>query len=494
MSAVIYSLAALVLSALTLLDLHLMNRPETAVRGNRLGALAMAGAIIMVGFKSGALSLPMLWVSMAVGAGLGLVLAMRVKMIQMPQMVALLHGLGGTAAVIVAVLVLLDGRETDLFTRVTAAIALIVGGLTATGSFVAAGKLHQVLPQKPIVLARHSVYTALLLGFMAVLLLILCMAGAPAPLLPLLLTLLAALGFGVLFTVRVGGADMPITISLLNSLSGVAEAAAGMAIASPLLVAVGGIVGTAGLILTQIMCRAMNRNLMDILLGKTSVLAPSAAPKATEGVTAVDTTGLAAGVPGTDVGAGAGAEADMAAAAAASEDAPAVSDEALAGLLKQARAVLIVPGYGMALSQAQHEVKALATALEKNGASVDYAIHPVAGRMPGHMNVLLAEADVDYDHLLEMDAANPLFKDSDLVIVIGASDVINPAANTAEGTPIYGMPILNVAEAAHVIICNFDRKPGYAGVPNPLYTKAGVFFLEGDAVASVERLKALLLS
>ena len=464
MSAAVYSIVAVVLAALTLLDLHFMNKPGTAVRGNRLGAAAMAGAIIMILFKSGAVSLPLIWASMAVGACLGLVLATKVKMIQMPQMVALLHGFGSTAAVIVALLVLSDGRETDFFTRVTAAVALIVGGLTATGSFVAAGKLHQVLPQKPIILARHSLYTAVLLGFLGIMLLVICAAGAPTPLLPLLLTLIGALGFGVLFSMRVGGADMPITISLLNSLSGVAEGAAGMAIASPLLVAVGGIVGTAGLILTQIMCKAMNRKLMDILLGKTSVVK---------------------------------GKAEAAQTGAPTEKSPAESpakatDEAIAALLKEARTVLIVPGYGMALSQAQHGVKALSDLLEKNGAKVDFAIHPVAGRMPGHMNVLLAEADVDYDRLLEMDAANPLFKDSDLAVVIGASDVINPAANTAEGTPIYGMPILNVAEARRIIICNFDRKPGYAGVPNPLYDRPDVIFLEGDAAASIDKLKSLL--
>ncbi len=468
MSAAIYSVAAVALSALTLLDLHLMNKPGTAVRGNHFGAVAMAGAIIMILFKTGAVSLPLIWASMAVGACLGLVLAAKVKMIQMPQMVALLHGFGSTAAVIVALLVLSDGRETDFFTRITAAIALIVGGLTATGSFVAAGKLHQVLPQKPVILARHSLYTAALLGFLGAMLLVICAAGAPTPLLPLGLALVGALGFGVLFSIRVGGADMPITISLLNSLSGVAEGAAGMAIASPLLVAVGGIVGTAGLILTQIMCRAMNRRLMDILLGKTSVAAGKNAPAQA----------AAAAAPA--------AESPQAAA-------PEVAEADLAALLKEARSVLIVPGYGMALSQAQHGVKALADMLEKNGAKVDFAIHPVAGRMPGHMNVLLAEADVDYDRLLEMDAANPLFKDSDLAIVIGASDVINPAANTAEGTPIYGMPILTGSEARRIIICNFDRKPGYAGVPNPLYDRPGVIFLEGDAAASMEKLKNLLL-
>ncbi len=468
MSSALYSIAALGLSALVLLDLHLMNKPQTAVRGNHFGAIAMAAAIIITLFKTGTLTLPLLWASMTLGALLGLFLATRVKMIQMPQMVALLHGFGGTAAVLVASLVLLSGAEAEFFGKITAEIALIVGGLTATGSFVAAGKLHQVLPQKPIILERHSLYSTALLVVIGIMFLIVCASGAPSPFYAVMLTLLASLSFGALFTVRVGGADMPITISLLNSLSGVAEAAAGMAIGDPLLVAVGGIVGTSGLILTQIMCRAMNRNLADILLGKTSVAGIKTSPEAK---------------PET-------AESSAPAAANAAPDE--ISDENLAALLQNARAVLIVPGYGMALSQAQHNVKNLASALEKNGAKVDYAIHPVAGRMPGHMNVLLAEADVDYEHLLEMDAANPLFKGSDLVVVIGANDVINPAANTAEGTPIYGMPVLAVDEAPNVIICNFDRKPGYAGVDNPLYEKSGVIFLEGDAAASLEKLKGLL--
>lgn len=467
MSVAVYSIIALALAGLVLLDLHLMNKPQTAVRGNHFGAIAMAAAIIITLYKAGAISLPLIWASMTIGALIGLFLSARVKMIQMPQMVALLHGFGGTAAVLVACLVLLSGGEPYLFGRVTAEIALVVGALTATGSFVAAGKLHQVLPQKPIILPRHSQYSIALLGVIGLMFIVVCVAGAPSPFLFVMILLVASLAFGGLFTVRVGGADMPITISLLNSLSGVAEAAAGMAISDPLLVAVGGIVGTSGLILTQIMCRAMNRNLMDILLGKTSVGRAKSAqtPEAESFVSEGHNS------------------------APASEK---MSAENLAALLQGARAVLMVPGYGMALSQAQHAVKSLADALQKNGAKVDYAIHPVAGRMPGHMNVLLAEADVDYEHLLEMDTANPLFKNSDLVVVIGANDVINPAANTAEGTPIYGMPVLTVDEAPNVIICNFDRKPGYAGVPNPLYDKPGVIFLEGDALASLEKLKGLL--
>jgi NAD(P) transhydrogenase subunit beta len=266
--------------------------------------------------------------------------------------------------------------------------------------------------------------------------------------------------FGLYFSVRVGGADMPITISLLNSLSGVAGAIAGMAISDIFLVAVGGIVGASGLLLTQIMCKAMNRSLMSILLG--GMKAAPAQPKV-EAVTKDDVQKVEIAKP---------------------------EEKKTAGeVLSSAKNVIIVPGYGMALAQAQHQVKQLADKLEANGANVRFAIHPVAGRMPGHMNVLLAEADVPYDQLYEMEAINDDFGKADAVVVIGANDVLNPAARNAEGTPIYGMPVLNVDQAPEVIICNFDLKPGYAGVENPLYTrKEGVYLLLGDAKESLNKL------
>jgi NAD(P) transhydrogenase subunit beta len=276
--------------------------------------------------------------------------------------------------------------------------------------------------------------------------------------------------FGVAFAVRVGGADMPITISLLNSFSGVAAGIAGLAIADPLLVAIGGVVGASGLLLTQIMCRAMNRRLGDILLGKTSEAGKSALREA---MAALDS----------ETAVGDEAAADDPPRESAPRDNP-------ASILLAARDVIIVPGYGMALAQAQSLVKQLADVLEANGAAVRYAIHPVAGRMPGHMNVLLAEADVPYEQLFEMDDINGAFPNCDACVIVGANDVINPAANTAEGTPIYGMPILDAGAARHVIICNFDTKPGYAGVDNPLYAKRqGVSLLLGDAK---ETLRALI--
>lgn len=264
-----------------------------------------------------------------------------------------------------------------------------------------------------------------------------------------------ALAIGVVFVMRVGGADMPITISLLNALSGVAGGIAGMAINEPLLVAIGGIVGASGLILTQDMCKAMNRKLLTILTGKTTTAVAAAKP-AEEAVEPAEPEKL--------------------------------TEEAVGACLREAKKVIIVPGYGMALSQAQEDVARLAAALEGRGAEVKFAIHPVAGRMPGHMSVLLCEADIDYDSLFMMEDINEEFASCDIAIVIGANDVTNPAANTAEGTPIYGMPVLDVEKAPMAVFCNFDTKPGYAGVPNPLYDADNVLLMLGDAKESVQKL------
>ena len=463
MSNFIYTILALGLSAAILYGIHLMNSPKTAIKGNRLGAAAMGLAIIITLWKDGTLSMTGIWVSMLIGSGLGLWMAARVKMIQMPQMVALLNGLGGAASALVALLVLTDSGAPTVFTKMTAGLALSIGAITLSGSLIAAGKLHQVLNSRPIVFNRHSALCTGTIVFLLLILFLIMTSSSETPVFYTVVMLLVSLGFGVLFTVRVGGADMPITISLLNSLSGVAGAIAGMSINDALLVAVGGIVGASGLLLTQIMCRAMNRSLMDILLGKTT-MATSASKPASMSTTAAP--------------------------AAPPEEKP--SEDSLAKRLAQAKNVVIIPGYGMALAQAQHKVRGLADALEKRGANVAYAIHPVAGRMPGHMNVLLAEADVDYEKLMEMDASNEALQKADLAIIVGANDVVNPAARHAEGTPIYGMPVLMADAAKHVIVCNFDTKPGYAGVENPLYTSDKTTLLLGDANDTVQSLLTTL--
>ena len=375
------------------------------------------------------------------------------------------------------------------FVRFTAILAVAVGMITLVGSLVAAGKLHRVLPQKPVVWKGHSLFTLLFLvltlGFVAAgifvtgAVLTVCLVGA----------LVSASMFGLWFSVRVGGADMPITISLLNSLSGVAGAIAGMAIGDVFLVAVGGIVGASGLLLTQIMCRAMNRKLMSILTGGS--VKPSQTTPVIENEELIKRImDLEKKIKELEA-----MVADLEARVKKLDSqivaAPAEEKQSAAAVLSKAKDVIIVPGYGMALAQAQHQVRQLADKLESRGTRVRYAIHPVAGRMPGHMNVLLAEADVDYEKLYEMDAINDDFKNADAVVVIGANDVLNPAARDAVGTPIYGMPVLNVDQAPEVIVCNFDLKPGYAGVENPLYSREkGVYLELGDAKDTLMKLIA----
>ena len=450
---VIYHVFCGVLVFGVLLGIAMMSKVGTAAKGNMLSAVCVAAAVVLTLVHYGIVSMAGLWFVMAAGLLSGLYWASRIRMIDMPQVVALLNGFGGAASALVAIIALRTGVSLPVFTTATAGLALIVGMVTLTGSLVAAGKLHRILSQKPVIWKAHQgITTFLLIASVAA---IMAMVFQPPPAgWAILLCVAASALFGYSFAIRVGGADMPITISLLNSLSGVAGAIAGMAIGDQLLVAIGGVVGASGLLLTQIMCRAMNRHLFDILLGKTAgVAAAGAAAKAVEDREAIPPAADTA-VPAMD-------------------------------LLKLARRVIIVPGYGMAMAQAQQQVAQLANRLENNGATVDFAIHPVAGRMPGHMNVLLAEANVPYEKLREMDDINKEFAECDLAIVIGANDVVNPAANTAEGTPIYGMPVLDVAKAKHIIICNYDRAPGYAGVDNPLFDGNNVILLLGDAAETV---------
>lgn len=452
MSNLTYFAICGILIAGVLAGIAMMSRVRSAVYGNVLSAVCTAAAIVITLYKYGLLSDYLLWISMAAAAATGLIGAGRVKMIEMPETVALLNGFGGGASAIVAAITVLEGHETDLFPVLAAALALSIGVITLVGSLVAGAKLHKMLPQKPVIWKRHQAAAVISAALTAAAIAVMVFVRTESSFLPVLIiggTLISGL-FGVVFAIRVGGADMPITISLLNSLSGVAGSIAGMAISDPLLVAIGGVVGASGLLLTQIMCRGMNRSLSDILLGKTSISVKTAPVNSTT----------------------------------ASEPAASEANEVKnpSQLLSEAKKVIIVPGYGMALAQAQELVKKLSDKLEANGADVQFAIHPVAGRMPGHMNVLLCEVDIPYDKLHEMDEINPQFTDCDVAVVIGANDVINPAANTAQGTPIYGMPVLDVGKAKHLIICNYDLKPGYAGVENPLYSKKqGVALLLGDA-------------
>jgi H+-translocating NAD(P) transhydrogenase subunit beta len=456
----LYYALCVILASAVLLGIHLMSRVETAKSGNQISALAISLGIVVTLVKKDILPVWLLYPGMLAGLVIGLVLAKRVKMIQMPQLVALLNGIGGAASAIVASFALVSlYHSSEFFGKTTASLAVVVGVITLTGSLVAAGKLHKVLNQKPVILPFHQNFA----GSLLFILLVSVLSGGFIPVLPsgtlLAVMIIAAAAFGIVFSIRVGGADMPITISLLNSLSGVAAAIAGFAVTDILLVAVGGIVGASGLFLTQIMCRAMNRNLMDILLGKTA-LQGNAREKAEE---------------------------EMEYPANEEEVQEEVKSIDPLEVIKNAKDVIIVPGYGMALAHAQHLVKNLAQKLTAGGATVKYAIHPVAGRMPGHMDVLLIEAGVAFEDVYEMDNINEEFKNADLTLVVGANDVLNPAARNAKGTPIYGMPILNVDQCKNIVIFNYDLKPGYSGVDNPIYQrKEGVWVIQGDAAVTLQ--------
>ena len=478
MTDTVYYIICGVLSIGVLLGINMMSKVKSAVKGNRLSAFCMLAAVCVTLYKYQIFSAGMMWAGLAIGAAIGIYLTIKVEMITMPQTVALLNGLGGAASAVAALLTLAAvNTQTGIFAIVTGGIALAVGALTFSGSLIAAGKLHKLLPQKPTVLPAHQALTTVsFLGMIAFIVLL--------PIKPELMMSISVAGlvisllFGIFFAIRVGGADMPITISLLNSTSGVAASIAGMAIGDILLVSVGGIVGASGLLLTQIMCRAMNRSLASILFSKAASPAQPAKPAKPAGSSA-SSSKEASEKQAQQTGEAKPAQQELTATGHADKS-------QLPSWFSDAKEIIFIPGYGMALSQAQGLVKQLADKLESMGKNVRFAIHPVAGRMPGHMNVLLCEVDIPYDKLYEMETINPDFDKTDLAIIIGASDVVNPAANTAEGTPIYGMPVLAAEKAKKLIICNYDLQPGYAGVPNPLYeSNPNTMMLLGDAKESI---------
>ncbi|MCR4963064.1 MAG: NAD(P)(+) transhydrogenase (Re/Si-specific) subunit beta [Firmicutes bacterium] len=489
MSDVLYYLLCGGLLLGVMAGIAMLSRVKTAPYGNGLSALCMAAAILLVMRRYELVSLRALWICLAIGLILGLWGAVKVKMIQMPQTVALLNGFGGAASALVAAVYVWQAGPGGGFFYTAAAITLAIGWFTFSGSLIAAGKLHNRIRPQPLIWPGHSRILILTLAVMAALICLLPLwrqgSGAVAVVLSLV-----SLFFGVAFALRIGGADMPVAISLLNALSGTAGAVAGMTVNEPLLVAVGGVVGASGILLTQIMCRGMNRRLPEILTGATVAVKPlPAADAAGEAAgNSADSQLQAGGDP-----AGSQKPADDASTDRQKQESGAPSggkkqEADVFAALRSARQVIIVPGYGMALAQAQHLLKKLSDALEQRGAEVKFAIHPVAGRMPGHMNVLLCEADVPYGQLYEMQDINEQFAHCDIAVAVGANDVINPAANTAEGTPIYGMPVLQIAGAPLVAVCNFDRKPGYAGVENPLYDMDKTVLFLGDAKESLAKL------
>lgn len=445
----------LVAAVLFIFGIKGMTHPRTAVRGNLLGATGMFLAVLVTLLQRD-VSLGLVLAGIAVGGVVGMLLATRVEMTQMPQLVALFNGFGGIASVLVAGAEVFKGAEEThrVVAGLAAGLAGLIGAVTFSGSLVAAGKLQE-LPQfkKPWSFGGQQLANAVMLGI-GVLLVFEMADGTGWEYFPLVLL---SLVLGVLLTSPIGGADMPVVIALLNSYSGLAAAAAGFVISNNVLIIAGSLVGASGLILTNIMCKAMNRSLTNVLFAK---LEPAADGPAADEV-------YAGKIKST-------------------------SAEEVAMLLDGVQRVVIVPGYGLAVAQAQHTVRDLANLLESRDVTVEYAIHPVAGRMPGHMNVLLAEADVPYEQLKEMDEINPTFSQCDVAIVIGANDVVNPVAKTDPNSPIAGMPILNVDQARTVIMIKRSLSPGFAGIPNPLFAADNCLMFFGDGKKALVDLVAAL--
>jgi H+-translocating NAD(P) transhydrogenase subunit beta len=449
-------IAYLVAAVCFIIGLKRLSSPATARSGNVIGATGMLIAVTATLLHWEIVSWTWIFAGIVLGAAIGGVMAKRVQMTAMPQMVALLNGFGGGASALVAgdEYLRFAGGHIDAPVNVQATIMLsvLIGSLTFSGSIVAFGKLQELITGRAVTYPGQKVVNGIIFGGAALLAIYLVAAPANLPLYAVLT--LAALVIGVLFVIPIGGADMPVVISLLNSFSGVAASMTGFVLGNNVLIIAGALVGASGIILTKIMCDAMNRSLANVLFGAFgSVVTAAAGGTGADGKAVKDVT---------------------------AEDA--------AILLSYARSVVFVPGYGLAVSQAQHQVRELADLLQARGVDVKYAIHPVAGRMPGHMNVLLAEANVPYPQLVEMDDINPELPRTDVAVVIGANDVVNPAARHDTSSPIYGMPIIDVDYAKTVIVMKRSMNPGFAGIENELFFGDNTRMLFGDARKSLTAL------
>lgn len=451
-------LTYLVATALFILGIKRLGSPATARSGNRMAATGMFIGVVVTLFDQQIVSLNLIIAGVLIGGAIGAFAAKKVEMTAMPEMVAIFNGFGGGASALVAWGEFSRMEATFFGTQdlVTIGLSILIGSITFTGSFVAFGKLKGFISGRPLTFSGQNWFNALLT--LTALGLIGWLAAAPTSQVAFWLIFGLALLLGILTVLPIGGADMPVVISLLNSYSGLAAAMAGFVINNNLLIISGALVGAAGLILTNIMCKAMNRTLWNVLFGAFGGGEDSAGAPATETDKVVRET--------------------------------TADDVALQ--CAYASKVTIVPGYGLAVAQAQHVLKEVADHLEQRGVEVKYGIHPVAGRMPGHMNVLLAEADVPYDQLYDMEQINPEFKSTDVVLIIGANDVVNPAAKTAPGSPIYGMPILNVDEAKHTIVFKRSLSPGFAGIDNSLFYADSNQMFFGDAKKSLQKLNQAL--
>ncbi|TVQ28201.1 MAG: NAD(P)(+) transhydrogenase (Re/Si-specific) subunit beta [Spirochaetaceae bacterium] len=453
------NLAYLIAAVLFILGLKGLTHPRSAVRGNLYGAVAMLIAVVVTLVDQELLNLPVLIGGMAGGAAIGAVFALTIKMTAMPQLVGLFNGFGGGASVLVAAAALMQAvgiisgagaGGLDLQISISTVLSAIIGAVTFTGSVVAFAKLQGLVTEQPVRYRGEQIVKILVGGLTVAVAVLVILDPADMSLFWVLAGIAGLLG--LLLVVPIGGADMPIVIALLNSYSGLAAAATGFVLSNTILIISGSLVGASGIILTQIMCKAMNRSLANVLFGGMGAIPEKAS---TDDIYAGKTKSTNA-------------------------------DE-VAMILKIARRVVFVPGYGMAVARAQSAVRQLTEAMEADGITVEFGIHPVAGRMPGHMNVLLAEEAISYDKLKEMDQINPTFKNTDVTIVIGANDVVNPSAREAGG-PISGMPILDVDQSRTVVVIKRSLSPGFAGIPNPLFTFDNTLMLFGDGKKAVDDL------
>lgn len=432
-------------AGLFIFGLKQLGHPSTARRGNLLSAIGMLIAITVTLLDQGIIGFELILIAMIAGAGVGLFIAKKIELTEMPEMVSLLNGIGGMASLLIALAITQSGVSLSKPLLLITLIAIAIGGVTFSGSVIAWAKLSGKVSK--IISSGSTVFTgqAIVNGLIVVLIVLLggLILSSPENTTAIYGFVGLSIVLGVMLVIPIGGADMPVVISLLNSYSGLAACATGLAINNNLLIVAGALVGASGIILTSVMCKAMNRSLTNVLFS--GFQTAKTATMEIEG-----------------------------------EVKPMSADDAFY-VLEAAQSIIVIPGYGMAVAQAQHAMKELQGLLEENGTEVVYGIHPVAGRMPGHMNVLLAEADVPYDLLLEMDEVNPRMEGFDVAIVIGANDVVNPSARELEGSPIYGMPVINADLAKNVFILKRGMASGFAGIDNPLFFKDNARMIFGDA-------------
>ena len=453
-SSNIENIVYLISASLFIVGLKRLASPITARNGNRLASLGMLIAIVLTILKYTDNNFEWIILGIVIGGLLGIILSKYVQMTAIPQLVAIFNGFGGGASALVAIYEILYQKESVISIFVLAAIAFstVLGSLTLTGSFIAFGKLQEIIPTRPILFPLRNYLNSLLLLLIISLAVIMVIPSFSSLNILYILIVLSLLA-GILIVIPIGGADMPVIIALLNSYSGIAGAGAGFVLNNPVLIISGSLVGASGLILTRIMIKAMNRSLANVILGGLGSEEGSQQTNSNE-----------------------------------NRPVKSLNTEDAAMILGYAENVIFVPGYGLAVAQAQHQINELANILKNNGANIKYAIHPVAGRMPGHMNVLLAEANIPYNELKDLDEINSEFDNADVAVVVGANDVTNPIARTDPSSPIYGMPILNVDKAKSVIVLKRSMASGFAGIENELFFLDKTSLLFGDARDSIEEM------